>query len=96
MGDATLKPFCHANAAACTCHILLPAVCTRTAAYQPQQQITVYSRWFATCLLQSMDRLGDSTLKPFLQDVIQLRPLVQTLGSQASVSGAGVAAFDRI
>ena len=37
--------------------------------------------------LQSMDRLGDATLKPFLQDVIQLKPLVQTLSKQASGTG---------
>jgi hypothetical protein len=34
-----------------------------------------------------MDRLGDATLKPFLQDVIQLKPLVQTLSKQASGTG---------
>ena len=36
-----------------------------------------------------MDRLGDATLKPFLQDVIQLKPLVQTMSKQASGSGGG-------
>lgn len=33
-----------------------------------------------------MEALGDPTLKPFLQDVIQLKPLVQTLAKQASAA----------
>jgi hypothetical protein len=45
---------------------------------------TVHLAAPAVLCLQSMDRLGDATLKPFLQDVIQLKPLVQTLGKQAS------------
>ncbi len=31
---------------------------------------------------QAMERLGDPVLKPFLQDVIQLRPLLQTMTGQ--------------
>jgi hypothetical protein len=31
---------------------------------------------------QAMEELGEPTLKPFLQDVIQLKPLVQTLTKQ--------------
>ena len=40
-----------------------------------------------TDLLQAMEALGEPTLKPFLQDVIQLGPLVRTMVQQ--VGGLG-------
>lgn len=38
-----------------------------------------------------MEQLGEPTLKPFLQDVIQLGPLVRTMGKQASRAAATAA-----
>lgn len=43
-----------------------------------------------------MEALGEPTLKPFLQDVIQLGPLVRTMGKQVGAGGpeaAGPAAL---